>query len=123
MRKETGLLLVLLIMLAPLSMPASGKKVKHDGAKLFSQYCASCHVGGGNKIKPAKSIAGSKELENFLAFKSYLSVPPGHMPYYHDLIGNREKLTALYEYCKSNFKEKAQTQSYAIDKDERLAAR
>ncbi len=72
-----------------------------SGQKLFQQHCSSCHLGGGNKIKSGKDLAGSKELRSLLTFKEYLSKPPGHMPYYQHVVTNQKVLDALYQYCKT----------------------
>lgn len=71
-----------------------------DGAKLYMQHCASCHANGGNKIKPSKALAGSKQLSNVAVFKEYLTKPPGHMPYYEDIVKDKQVLDSLYRYCK-----------------------
>jgi len=97
-----GLLLLLLVMLV-LSSPAFGNKnaKKPDGAKLFAEHCARCHAGGGNIVKSSHPIAGSQQLSSILKFKDYLSAPPGHMPYYQDIVNNKQKLESLYQYCKT----------------------
>lgn len=113
MQKVPICLFLFFAITALISGPALGKKAHKsvDGAKLFAQYCASCHVGGGNIVKPKRGLAGSKKLENILEFKAYLSSPPGHMPYYHNVVTDKEKLSSLYEYCKSTYKDKVQKQS------------
>jgi mono/diheme cytochrome c family protein len=73
---------------------------KISGKQVFDQHCASCHIGGGNLVKPKYSIAGSKTLATLATFKSYLSAPPGHMPYYQTIVGNQKTLESLYKYCK-----------------------
>ena len=80
---------------------ANGKKApKPDGKFLFDQHCACCHAGGGNAITPSRPLKDSKRLANIGAFKEYLSAPPGHMPYYEDVVKNPEVLQKLYDYCK-----------------------
>jgi mono/diheme cytochrome c family protein len=86
-----------------LCLPSIGKKSEPriiDGEQVFKQYCASCHIGGGNRVKPGRPVAGSRELATIMAFKSYLSAPPGHMPYYRSVVGDQKMLEALYKYCK-----------------------
>jgi mono/diheme cytochrome c family protein len=97
-----GLLLLLLVMLL-LSSPAFGNKSerKPNGAKLFAEHCAKCHVGGGNIVKSSHPVAGSQQLSSILKFKAYLSLPPGHMPYYQDIVNNKQKLESLYQYCRT----------------------
>ncbi len=82
--------------------PSIAKKSapKPNGALLFQQNCASCHAGGDNKVKPSRPIVGSKELSTLANFKSYLSAPPGHMPYYEHVVNDEPTLKALYKYCK-----------------------
>lgn len=84
------------------SYPAAGKKEvpKPNGAKLFAQYCSKCHIGGANIIKESHPIADSKQLASLPTFKAYLNAPPGHMPYYQQLVNNKENLESLYQYCK-----------------------
>src|SRR5271154_4701042 len=77
----------------PSSKPRSGEQV-------FKQYCASCHLGGGNRVKEHHPVAGSKQLSTMAVFKSYLSEPPGHMPYYHMVVKDEKTMQALYDYCK-----------------------
>ncbi len=72
-----------------------------DGAAVFKQYCATCHLEGGNSIKPSRPVAESKKVANIGIFKDYLSAPPGHMPYYENLVKDKKTLEALHRYCKS----------------------
>jgi mono/diheme cytochrome c family protein len=76
------------------------KKVQ-SGAELFKQYCSNCHAEGGNLVKPHHKIVGSKKLSTLAAFKQYLSSPPGHMPYYSQIVNDQETLQKLYDYCKT----------------------
>ena len=50
MRPLLGLLLVLVLPLCSVS-PA-----RADGAELFSQHCAGCHLNGGNIIRRGKTL-------------------------------------------------------------------
>lgn len=87
-----------------ISMPfliGAEAKDKVSGEHLFQQHCASCHFGGGNKIKSGRNVAGSKQLSSLPTFKAYLSSPPGHMPHYQNLVSNPKLLKALYDYCKT----------------------
>lgn len=112
-----GVPLVVVLITAPaLSKGAS----KPDGAKLFAQYCSKCHVGGGNSVKPKHAIAGSKQLNNILVFKAYLNEPPGHMPYYQNLVKDKEQVQALYDFCKARYGDSTQKQSSKLS-DELLA--
>lgn len=77
------------------------KEKKPDGAQVFQQYCAKCHAGGGNVVKPSSPVAESKQLASLVLFKSYLSAPPGHMPYYQNIVKDPKVLSALYNYCKT----------------------
>lgn len=81
--------------------PAEAKPKKATGQETFQQYCASCHVAGGNIIKPSKSLVESKKLNSFALFKNYLNSPTGHMPYYDNLCKNPKALKALYNYVKT----------------------
>lgn len=80
---------------------ADNKKMPTDGAAIFKQYCASCHLGGGNSVKPSLPVAESKKVSNIGIFKDYLSDPPGHMPYYENLVNDKKSLEALFKYCNS----------------------
>ncbi len=104
-----------LIFLTAISLPAMGKKgsKKPDGGVVFAQHCSKCHQGGGNIVKDKKPLAGSKQLANIIVFKAYLASPPGHMPYFQDIVGDKKTLEALYNFCK-NLKEKPLEQAYAI---------
>jgi len=85
-------------------LPTSAKKVSKkpvDGKVVFEQHCASCHAGGANKVSPHHPVAGSSKLSNIAVFKSYLSAPPGHMPYYEDVVKDKATLNALYQYCRT----------------------
>ena len=92
--------------LAVTSQPAVAKKEANaakktvNGEKVFSQLCASCHVAGGNKVNPAKPLAGSEKLKSLVSFKDYLRNPLGHMPYYKHVVTDKKTLEALYKYCK-----------------------
>lgn len=102
MNKKVVTMAVGLIMLSTWSKPsqAEGAKKEVDGKKIFQEYCSKCHLGGGNQVNPSKPVAGSKELASVISFKTYLSAPPGHMPYYQNLVKDKELLKALYQYCK-----------------------
>ena len=47
------LVLIVGLMMMPCLMPAP---VWADGAQLFSQHCAGCHVNGGNIIRRGKTL-------------------------------------------------------------------
>jgi len=85
-----------------LILPSMAKRPsKHlSGEQVFKQYCASCHLGGGNRVKAHHPVAGSKQLATMATFKSYLSDPPGHMPYYQMVVKDEKTMQALYDYCK-----------------------
>jgi mono/diheme cytochrome c family protein len=104
MKKPMTLALLCLLSMVVL-LPSSAKKTnvhhKIDGEQVFQQHCAGCHAGGGNTVKPNRPLAGSKELNSLATFKAYLSIPPGHMPYFKDVVGDRRTLTALWKYCKT----------------------
>jgi len=89
------------IMLLSPALAEKQDKKKVDGANVFKQHCASCHVGGGNLVDDKHPIAGSKELANLATFKAYLSNPPGHMPYYQDVVHDEPTLKALHKFCQT----------------------
>lgn len=80
---------------------SDAKEQKVDGKHVFEQNCAGCHQSGGNKVNPNHPVAGSEKLKSMAMFKSYLSAPPGHMPYYEQVVKDKKTLEALYNYCKS----------------------
>lgn len=84
------------------------------GARAFQQYCASCHTGGGNRVVTNRPVAGSDKLASIIIFKKYLSMPPGHMPYYENVVKDPKILKALYDYCKSLKKPPIKTASVNI---------
>lgn len=95
---------VVIAMLASAFAPSLAKKEadsKPRGERIFQQHCASCHAGGGNSVNPKAPLAESKQLASLATIKAYLSAPPGHMPYYQDVVDNPETLKALYNYCKT----------------------
>ena len=97
-------LLITVVSLAAALVPSTAKEGAQreiSGSQVFQQHCASCHAGGGNRVKATRPVAGSKELASLATFKSYLSAPPGHMPYYQHVVNDKEKLEALYKYCKT----------------------
>lgn len=103
-KKDLAWLLAAIIWSAAPLMPsvAKGKhNLENSGAQIFQQRCASCHAAGGNSVNEKRPLAGSKELSTIAHFKSYLSAPPGHMPYYQDVVGDEKTLKALYDYCKT----------------------
>lgn len=85
-----------------LSALAGEKKAKKEvtGKEYFQQYCASCHVMGGNIANRAKPLAGSSELKSIATFQKYLENPPGHMPYYKSIVSDKKTLQKLYDYCR-----------------------
>ena len=95
----TSTALVCLLLLFNQSASAGKKATAVDGEKAFKQYCAECHVAGGNTVKPSKPIAGSNKLATLATFKAYLEAPVGHMPYYPHLVKDPAVLKALYKYC------------------------
>lgn len=84
-----------------LATPALSAKKELSGTEIFQQYCASCHVAGGNIVKPSKSLVSSKKLGTFALFKAFLNSPTGHMPYYQNLCKNDKLLKSLYKYVKT----------------------
>ena len=102
MKKEIVLTVGGAAIFIALLSPCSAKKApaKPDGGKLFQQHCASCHAGGGNTVNPNVPLAESKKLASLATFKQYLSAPPGHMPFYQNLVNDKEMLSALHKYCK-----------------------
>lgn len=115
MNEKIGWTIIVVACLAAATLlPCNAKKdAKHkvDGEQVFKQHCASCHSGGGNSVNPKRPVAGSKQLNNLITFKDYLSAPPGHMPYYQDVVNDQETLKELYKYCKS-LKKGADNQAY-----------
>lgn len=74
---------------------------KVSGKDYFQQYCASCHVMGGNLAKTNKPVAGSAELRSIATFQKYLENPPGHMPYFKSVVTDKKILRKLYDYCRT----------------------
>lgn len=102
MKRELVLLVALGILAAMLPVLAGNKDAKTpSGQQIFKQHCASCHDAGGNLVRQGKPVAGSAELSSIVRFKKYLSNPPGHMPYYQNLVSDEKMIKALYEYCKT----------------------
>lgn len=104
LKKDSVWLLAALLWSAACSFPLFAKEKgnpENSGAQIFQQRCASCHAGGGNRVNEKRPLAGSKELATLAHFKSYLSAPPGHMPYYQDVVGDEKTLKDLYQYCKT----------------------
>ncbi|MBY0548412.1 MAG: c-type cytochrome [Candidatus Obscuribacterales bacterium] len=100
MKRERFLLLTIATFGAMLPVYA-GKATPPSGQQIFKQHCASCHANGGNLVHREKPLAGSAELTSIIRFKKYLSHPPGHMPYYQNLVGNDKMIKSLYDYCKT----------------------
>jgi mono/diheme cytochrome c family protein len=74
---------------------------KPDGKEIFQQNCAACHEAGDNNVNPNRPVVGSAKLQSLEQFKKYLNAPKGHMPYYPNIVNDRNALKALYSYCKS----------------------
>lgn len=83
------------------AVDAKDKKAKIDGEGIYKQYCASCHLDGGNVTVPSKTVAGSSKLSTLAVFKDYLNNPVGHMPYYKNVVSDEAMLKALYKYCQT----------------------
>ena len=100
--------------------PSKKKSDKADsvlkGEKTFGNHCASCHAGGGNVVKPSRSIKGSATLATFATFRAYLNKPIGDMPHYEHLITNELMLRDLYEYTKTFDKEDKSSKKDQKDK-------
>lgn len=77
---------------------AKAVPTKSRGELTFDSHCSSCHINGGNAVKPQKPLAGSKYLSNYVTFKNYLKQPVGTMPHYENLISNDKVLKELYHY-------------------------
>lgn len=71
------------------------------GKRVFQQYCSSCHVAGGNIIKPSKAISTSNKLGTLALFQAYLNSPNGHMPHYENLCKDKKMLQSLYQYVRT----------------------
>lgn len=100
-RKVLGRLMILGFLSVTLLPDAGAAKEEPLGARVFQQHCASCHTGGENRVTPSRPIAGSDKLVSIVILKKYLSAPPGHMPYYENVVKDPKILKALYDYCKS----------------------
>ncbi len=98
---------------SPTFAKSAAKKV--NGEQVYKEYCASCHTGGGNRIKPNHPVAGSKELNALVRFKAYLSSPPGHMPFYKTVVNDKQILQSLYKYCKQLKKPIKQASNRAVE--------
>lgn len=101
MSKRIILVLVVAMISGQCAYAKGPSEKKASGEQLFKQHCSSCHIGGSNSVKESKPVAGSKELITIIKFKNYLSSPPGHMPYYQNLVNDPKLLKALYSYCKT----------------------
>jgi mono/diheme cytochrome c family protein len=101
MKRYSVFLLVCLVASLFLFAPTEARPKKIAGAQLFQQHCAKCHTEGGNIVKPNRPVAESKQLASLVLFKAYLSAPPGHMPYYQNIVKDPKTLSALYNYCKT----------------------
>ncbi len=101
MKQTIMIALTISVMFVQPALAEKDKPKPATGEQIFTQHCASCHTGGGNSVNESKPIVGSKELATIGKFKSYLSNPPGHMPYYQNLVNDRKMLDALHKYCKS----------------------
>lgn len=102
MKKDWTSVIFVLALASYIAVPAIGKKEpkKVDGAVTFAERCAKCHMGGGNLVNNSRPLAGSKQLASVATFKAYLNSPPGHMPYYQEIVSNKATLESLYNYCK-----------------------
>lgn len=103
MQKITPLLILSAAFYVSFAAASDAKKEQktQSGEVIFQEHCSKCHIGGGNRVSPGHDVAGSKQLVSLISFKAYLSKPPGHMPYYQDIIGSPKSLKALYDYCKT----------------------
>jgi hypothetical protein len=84
---------------ACMAAPADNDRDGH-GKAAFQQMCASCHLGGGNLVKPEKPVRGSGKLSTLAVFKQYMNAPLGHMPYYAHVTKDPAVLRSLYNYCR-----------------------
>lgn len=104
MKKNPFTWVLVAIMAVSAFAPSLAKKdtdSKSRGQQIFQQHCASCHAGGGNSVNAKRPLAESKQLATLATLKAYLSAPPGHMPYYQNIVENPEILKELYQYCKT----------------------
>lgn len=95
---------ILLLVLSLVGSPTMARKrlpAKVNGEHIFQNQCASCHVGGGNRVNPKAPLAGSAKLSTEALFQDYLRNPSGHMPYYKNLDVDKDALKSLFEYCKT----------------------
>ena len=113
MKTQVSMIVLVLLGSLVLWQPAGAllaDERKVDGEQIFQQHCAQCHAGGGNSVKPNRPLAGSKQLAALATFKAYLGHPPGHMPYYPDVVRDKPTIEALWKYCKRL--KKPQQQAY-----------
>lgn len=103
--RQTAILCALFmqtLIISCLSAAAGDQPIRKEvtGKDYFQQYCASCHIGGGNLVNGTKPVAGSPVLKNLAIFQKYLENPPGHMPYYKSVVSDQKIIQKLYQYCK-----------------------
>ena len=90
-RLVAGLLGFLSVLL--LSIPAANadSPVRRDGATLFSQHCAGCHINGGNIIRRGKNLKLAtlqrRGLDSVDAIAQIAREGVGQMGGYGDVLG------------------------------------
>ena len=80
------------------------------GQKIFSEICIECHPNGGNIVTPNLPIKGSRKLENYETFLSFIRDPrmpdgsTGAMPSFPDSRISNDEVKKLYKYLVSEYR-------------------
>ena len=74
------------------------------GEKIFMTNCNSCHVNGGNIIKPDHPLRNSDYLQNFNDFLAQIRHPEKIMPAFSPSQISSKDARELYDYIVNEFK-------------------
>lgn len=89
-RLIAGLILALLVLIT--SAPQAHAEAAADGAELFAQHCAGCHINGGNIIRRGKNLKLAtlerRGLDSVEAIAQIAREGAGQMSGYGDVLGD-----------------------------------
>lgn len=103
------LLVAAMVLLAASVSPVSAGAAEAAGKVLYDRYCASCHPGGGNVIKPDRDLmgltrqaAGIRSAQDVVARMRHPSGP--RMPRFDKAYLSDQDALKIGEYVVSTFK-------------------
>jgi mono/diheme cytochrome c family protein len=99
MRVISGIAVLGFMFLLLVSAVFSAETSKNpSGETLFKENCNSCHLNGGNVVKPKEPLKKAPQLKNFKSFLTQVRKPEAPMPAFSPAKISDTQAKELYQY-------------------------